>query len=52
MHKTIQLIREFFNATLAEMKELTGTDRQQLASSWTRAQGLAPESCEFELIAY
>jgi hypothetical protein len=51
-HKAITLIREYFDATLQEMKALSGKDRQELASAIAREKGLTQADCEFELIEY
>jgi hypothetical protein len=50
--KAITLVRDYFGCSLQEMKELSGLDRQQLASAIARERGISQEDCEFELIAY
>ena len=50
--KAFSLIREFFGATLQELKGLTALDRNQLASTIARQKGIAPADCEFEFVAY
>ena len=51
-HKAITLIRDFFGATLQEIKALTSEDRQQLASGIARNMGLTQEDCEFQFVEY
>lgn len=50
--KAITLIRQCFDASLAEIKALTSLDRQQLGSGIARSLGLTQEECEFELVDY
>jgi hypothetical protein len=50
--KAFELIKEFFGVDNRELMAMPQEDRRQLASSIARAQGLAPEGCEFELCAY
>jgi hypothetical protein len=52
MHKAIDLIRSFFGATNQEMMKMSKDERGQLASGVARTQGLTPDTCEFELVAY
>lgn len=48
----VTLVRNYFGASMAEMKALTGQDRQQVASAIAREQGLTPDQVNFELVAY
>jgi hypothetical protein len=48
----INLIREFFGATLQELKALTMADRHQLASAIARSNGLTAKDCGWELCDY
>ena len=50
--KAITLIREYFEASLNEIKALTSQDRQELGSAIARSMGKGQEDCEFELVAY
>ena len=48
----VNLIRTFYSCTLQEMKALTSSDRDQLASGIARDKGLTPEVCGFEFAQY
>ena len=51
-YKSIIMIREFFDATVQEIKALTSLDRQQLGSAIARQKGYSQQECEFEFVEY
>jgi hypothetical protein len=48
----LNLIRDFFGATLQEMKQTTPEDRDQLASAIAKSKGLTEQECGFAFMAY
>lgn len=48
----IKLIRDFFGASVQEIRALTSADRAQLASGIAQFNGFAADECEFEKVAY
>jgi hypothetical protein len=48
----IPLVKQFFGATMAEMKDLPVVDRNQLASAIARAEGFEQSELSFELVQY
>ena len=48
----VRLIRQFFNPTLQEVKELSVLDKLQLASGIARNCNIPASECDFEFVAY
>lgn len=50
---TVKLIRDEFNpVTMQEMKDLTATDKAELASAIARNKGISQEDCSFTFVNY
>ena len=48
----IALVKEFFKATLEELRALPAKDRIELASAIARSKGLTQDDCEFSMVEY
>jgi hypothetical protein len=48
----VKLIRDFFGATMADIKSLSPLDRDQLGSAIARQQGLTEEQAGFTFVDY
>jgi hypothetical protein len=48
----IKLIREYFGASVPDIKALTPDDRNQLGSAIARQMGISPEAAGFAFVEY
>jgi len=48
----IKLIRDFFGATMSDMKNLTSKDRDELGSAIARQLGISEKDAGFTFVEY
>jgi hypothetical protein len=48
----IKLIRDFFGATMADMKSLTSKDRDELGSAVARSLNMTEQDAGFNFVEY